>query len=318
MQKALKQELARDLKKNTTPCLTCKSLKCRDKGIDCYGVKDSSIKVYSDKLVNLKTRSASLLIDNGRAGSLSRMEEVIEFCKSEDYSRIGIAYCFGLKEMAMEVCEMLTGAGLAPLPVSCTSGAVKERHIDTSKKTETVSCNPVGQALVLNNLKPDLVLEMGLCMGHDVIFHDKLKIPHSVILVKDRVFAHSPGKQLVSHKDKNAQFLETMDSGFAMKPAAWLLEKIETHKEGTINIIDLRSSEAFNKGHIKGAVNISLNKLPANGRKFDKTLLTVCVCNGSVQSAYAVMFLHGRGYEEVYNLSGGMSRWEKENYPIVN
>ncbi|MBN2804262.1 MAG: DUF1847 domain-containing protein [Deltaproteobacteria bacterium] len=314
MERALKNDLVKNLKKNTTPCLTCKSLKCRDKGIDCYGIKESSLVAYSDKMVLLKTKSASGLIDNGRAGSLSRVEEVIEFCKAEKYSRIGIAYCFGLKDMAMEVCDKLQNAGLIPLPVSCTSGAVKERHLDVSKKTETVSCNPVGQALVLNKLKPDLVLEMGLCMGHDVIFHQHLEIPHSVLLVKDRVFAHSPAKFLSAHKDKNAQFLESLDNSFAMKPPAWLVEQL--YSDEKLNIIDLRGEEAFKKAHIKGAINIQLKNLPDIAPKLDKTLTTVCVCNGSVQSAYGVMFLHGRGYEEVYNLSGGMSRWEKEELPV--
>jgi rhodanese-related sulfurtransferase len=129
------------------------------------------------------------------------------------------------------------------------------------------------------------------------------------------VFAHSPGTQLSSHKDKNAQFLENIDSAFAMKPASWLLEKLEAGER--INIIDLRGSEAFNKSHIKGAVNILLKDLPSYGRRFDKTLPTICVCNGSVQSAYAVMFLHGRGYTRVYNLSGGMSSWEKNGHPLV-
>lgn len=40
-------------------------------------------------------QAAAELVDHGRAGTLSRLEETIEFAKLMDYKRIGLAYCYG-------------------------------------------------------------------------------------------------------------------------------------------------------------------------------------------------------------------------------
>ena len=42
----------------------------------------------------------------------------------------------------------------------------------------------------------------------------------------------------------------------------------------------------------------------------------VCVCSGSVQSAMAVVYLRTIGFERAYNLSGGMSSWERQGRPL--
>jgi uncharacterized metal-binding protein/rhodanese-related sulfurtransferase len=271
------------------------------------------VAVFSDADTNKTAMNASRLIDNGRAGALDRVEEILEFSVSSGYSRIGVAYCFGLKPLAMEFCERLKERGLVPLPVSCTSGAVKEKEVDETKTVETISCNPAGQALVLNRLAPDLVVEMGLCMGHDVIFHSNLKVPHTVLLVKDRVHLHNPVAHFKSFKSRMDNFVETMDSSFCMKTPDWLIEKLAAGVE--IQVIDLRARAAFEKGHIPGAVNMTLKELPRRWRELQKDRPVLFACNGSVQSAYGVAYLASLGFSELHNLSGGMSRWEKENKP---
>lgn len=177
---------------NRTPCDACKEMRCRNKSDDCYGVKDHSREVYSEKETFNTALAASELIDNGRAGTLSRVEEVLEYCKIRQFKRIGIAYCFGLTKIAKAFAALLEKDGFNALPVACTAGGVKEKEIDRRKTVETVSCNPAGQALVMNRLKPDLVVEIGLCLGHDIIFHQNLEVPHTVLIVKDRVYGHAP------------------------------------------------------------------------------------------------------------------------------
>lgn len=85
----------------------------------------------------------------------------------------------------------MTAQGISILPARCTMGGVKENTIHPGKETEAISCNPAGQAQFLNN-KADFVIEIGLCLGHDVIFHQQLNVPFTVLLVKDRVYNHSP------------------------------------------------------------------------------------------------------------------------------
>ena len=118
-------------------------------------------------------------------------QELIEFCHSQNYSHIGLAYCFGMESLAGEIREKMQAEGLNIIPARCSMGGVKEREIDREKATESYSCNPAGQAAFLNE-RADFVIEMGLCLGHDVIFHQELKVPFTVLLVKDRVYGHAP------------------------------------------------------------------------------------------------------------------------------
>jgi uncharacterized metal-binding protein len=53
-------------------------------------------------------------------------------------------------------------------------------------------CNPIGQAMMLNNAETDLNIIMGLCVGHDSLFMKYSEAPVTVLAVKDRVLAHNP------------------------------------------------------------------------------------------------------------------------------
>jgi len=176
---------------STKDCLSCSSKACRTKGSDCYSVKPQSIDIFIQEEVASIVRSSSKLIDNGLAGSLSRMQEVVEFIKSRSYQNVGLAYCFGLEKKALAVADILRSEGITVIPARCSMGGIREREIDSRKETEAVSCNPAGQALFLNE-RADFVIEFGLCMGHDLIFHETLKKPFTVLLVKDRVHNHAP------------------------------------------------------------------------------------------------------------------------------
>jgi uncharacterized metal-binding protein/rhodanese-related sulfurtransferase len=295
----------------TLYCGTCNNKKCRQ-GHDCYDIKQECLDEYSKEETTLTARNASLLIDNGRAGTMSRLQEILEFCRLNQYQRIGLAYCIGMEKLARRVADRLKEAELTPVPVVCTAGGVKEREIDTSKSTETVSCNPVGQAKLLNKSSIDLVIELGLCLGHDILFHQYLDLPFTVLIVKDRVNFHNPALDLDTCQDPGTVFLESMDDSFMMKSPDWLKERLA--KSPPPVVIDLRTRQKYDEAHIDGAIHVPLRELPSRYTELlpgrDNTI--VVYCNGSVQSAYAISFLYSRGYRDLHNLSGGWSRWERE------
>ena len=301
----------------SSPCRNCKNMVCRTRQRDCYDVRADALGVYRGDVNVLETaHAASALIDNGRAGTLNRIEEIIAFCQGRDFKYVGIAYCFGLKDLSMELCDMLEQAGLHTLPVSCTSGAVLERDLDNTKEGDVVSCNPAGQALVLNRKAPDIVVEMGLCLGHDMIFHQTLQVPVTVLLVKDRTVGHHPASLFSGYRDRISTFLTSMDNSFAMKSAQWLSDEFKNANEDRITVVDVRTKDAFDNGHIPHSIHIPLAALPSRYDELSRERTIVCVCNGSVQSAYAIAFLYTRGFNQVYNLSGGISRWVQEGYAI--
>jgi rhodanese-related sulfurtransferase len=84
-------------------------------------------------------------------------------------------------------------------------------------------------------------------------------------------------------------------------------------------VLDVRSDGEFNQGHIVNAVNIpqkSLDEQLSKLEKYrDRPIITACR-NG--QTAVGVgNRLRKNGFEQVYNLAGGLLAWEGANLPLV-
>jgi len=141
-------------------------------------------------------KAAAQLVDNGKAGTLSRLAEIVEFSKSMNFQNIGIAYCWGMENDARLVSQYLRESGLKPYPVSCTTGGFKQSDVNADSTNKAVACNPLAQAEQLNQEVVDFTLTMGLCLGHDIIFQKQIKSYTSTLIVKDRVHGNNPIKAL--------------------------------------------------------------------------------------------------------------------------
>lgn len=84
-------------------------------------------------------------------------------------------------------------------------------------------------------------------------------------------------------------------------------------------VIDLRSAEAFARGHIVRARNIPFDELQANIEKMEKlkSRSVITVCDAGVSSTKAVDILRKHGIESVYGLKGGMNGWSQAGMPVV-
>ena len=83
-------------------------------------------------------------------------------------------------------------------------------------------------------------------------------------------------------------------------------------------IIDVRSSDAYETGHIVNAKNIALDAIEADQdihKKKNKPLLTVC--ENGMSSGKAANLLRKAGYESVFSLKGGLKQWRTDNLPLV-
>ncbi len=293
-------------------CVKCSTKSCKSDGKDCTGAHDEMLEVYSHDHFHSTYLNSDKLVAGGKAGNLSRLEEIAEFCELQEYETVGIAYCYSMEDLAKETADYLTSSGIKIHSYRCTLGGIRENEIDSSMG-KSVNCNPVGQALALKKDGIDLVVEMGLCLGHDVMFHEALEVPHTVFVVKDRVYNHNPARALANYKDSADAFIDSLDSSFNMKSHEWLVQKLKSREN--IIILDLRTPENFAEEHIAKSINIPLKDIPAQYRTLpkDRDIEIICVCNGNVQSAYALAYLFSRGYRKVYNLSGGFSRFKKES-----
>jgi sulfur dioxygenase len=85
-------------------------------------------------------------------------------------------------------------------------------------------------------------------------------------------------------------------------------------------LIDVREPDEFNSelGHIPGSVLIPLRHLPERARELEKfrEREIILVCRAGVRSTTGAAILGGLGFENVYNLKGGMLDWNDAQLPI--
>ena len=127
-----------------------------------------------------------------------RILEVAEFAKKMGYTRLGLAFCVGLRKEAKVVEKFFSDNGFEVVSVICKVGRVPKETIGI-KDDEKISigrfesmCNPILQAMILNSEKTDLNILLGLCVGHDTLFLKYATSPCTILAVKDRVLGHNP------------------------------------------------------------------------------------------------------------------------------
>jgi rhodanese-related sulfurtransferase len=84
-------------------------------------------------------------------------------------------------------------------------------------------------------------------------------------------------------------------------------------------VIDLRSADAFGRGHIVNARNIPSDELEAKLSSLEqlKSKPVIAVCDAGMSSRRIVNTLRQKGLESVYSLKGGMTGWTQAGLPVV-
>ncbi len=75
-------------------------------------------------------------------------------------------------------------------------------------------------------------------------------------------------------------------------------------------VIDVRSTDDYNKGHIEGAVNIPHEELKRRSIELNMKDKIVVHCNKGTTGNAAQNLLMNMGFKEVYNISGGYSQYK--------
>ncbi|HEX8039686.1 MAG TPA: rhodanese-like domain-containing protein [Chryseosolibacter sp.] len=71
-------------------------------------------------------------------------------------------------------------------------------------------------------------------------------------------------------------------------------------KEGG-KIVDVRTTQEFSAGHIKGSINIPLHQLSSGIPRLDRKKAVILCCASGRRSGAARKILFAKGYERVYN-----------------
>lgn len=178
-------------------CAECKSKECYT-GKDCTGLKEELEKRYVGEDKQLMEAAAKLEAEHYM--KLTRVEELIEFGKTMEYKKLGLAFCIGLQAEAKTLNNILK-THFKVYSVCCKVCGINKNNLGVphirADRFEAI-CNPIGQAEMLNKKKTDLNIACGLCLGHDILFSKHSKAPVTTVIVKDRVLAHNPSGVLHS------------------------------------------------------------------------------------------------------------------------
>ncbi|HBN82663.1 MAG TPA: dehydrogenase, partial [Clostridiales bacterium] len=86
-----------------------------------------------------------------------------------------------------------------------------------------------------------------------------------------------------------------------------------THSGQKHTVIDTRVSEQYEKGHVEEAENIPHEKIREATEKLDKNDVVVTYCNKGTTGNAVQNILFQKGFEKVFNLSGGYKQYSAEH-----
>lgn len=125
----------------------------------------------------------------------NRVEELIFYAHERGLRRLGVAFCVSMTKEAQELARRLEAEGLHAELACCRLGAVDFTEIGLEKahpERFASICNPVAQAKLLDEAGSELIVQMGLCLGHDLILQEEARAPVTTLVVKDRALDHHP------------------------------------------------------------------------------------------------------------------------------
>jgi rhodanese-related sulfurtransferase len=85
-------------------------------------------------------------------------------------------------------------------------------------------------------------------------------------------------------------------------------------------LLDVRTPAEHNASHISGSLNMNVNdeNFIKQIERLDKTQPVYVYCLSGGRSSTAAAILIENGFKDVYNLSGGISKWKSENKSVIS
>ena len=84
-------------------------------------------------------------------------------------------------------------------------------------------------------------------------------------------------------------------------------------------VLDVRENKEYQGGHILNSVHIPQSSLAKRITELEKykNKPIIVGCRSGSRSAFACGLLKKQGFENVYNLSGGVMAWQNANLPLT-
>ena len=107
----------------------------------------------------------------------------------------------------------------------------------------------------------------------------------------------------------------TSDSAINFDPAAF---KAKT-QEAEVIVLDVRTAQEFNEGHIENAININVESdtFLSQIESLDKSKSYAVYCRSGRRSADAITKMANQNFTSLVNLNGGVIDWTNAGFALV-
>ena len=140
----------------------------------------------------------------------------------------------------------------------------------------------------------------------------------ALILINVLIFAGC--SQATTPTTSNPVTTSTSTSGV---PTIIVADAFNLIQQNTSNpkfvILDVRTADEFNTGHIAGATNIDYYAadFQTNVGKLDRNKQYLVYCATGIRGASATQIMLNLGFKRVQNIAGGIAAWIKAGYPVT-
>ena len=88
---------------------------------------------------------------------------------------------------------------------------------------------------------------------------------------------------------------------------------------GGTTILDVRTDAEYQREHLRDAINLDVNAGVFRDRaaRMDRDRTYLVYCQSGTRSAHAAQTLNELGFTRVYNMRGGITRWQDAGFPVV-
>jgi rhodanese-related sulfurtransferase len=88
--------------------------------------------------------------------------------------------------------------------------------------------------------------------------------------------------------------------------------------QDNVQLVDVRTDAEIGQGYIKGALKLPLHLLPMKLHELDSKSAVVFYCRTGGRSAQAAAFAAAQGFQQAYNLQGGIFAWAQSGEPLAS
>ena len=87
-------------------------------------------------------------------------------------------------------------------------------------------------------------------------------------------------------------------------------EFMKDHSAESYQILDVRQAKEYEQGHLAGALLMPVKEVTTRITELDRQKPLLVYCHSGVRSKAACQLLLAEGFQEVYNMSGGIIAWK--------